>query len=134
MNIYLDIDGVLLTKECKQMPHLKDFINTLFSIPNSEIFWLTTHCKENRTDKVFTHIGNVIDEEIINLLHKVKPTKWDTLKTEAIDFTNKFIWFDDNILEIEKKILSRNNALSSWIKVESNLEDIIEILRERSRY
>jgi hypothetical protein len=130
MNIYLDIDGVLLTKDGKQMPFLNDFINTISSMPNSEMFWLTTHCKENSTIKVFNHIDSALDQEIITKLKIVKSTKWDTLKTEAIDFTGKFLWFDDNILEIEKKILSTNNALTSWIKVENNLETITKYLRE----
>ncbi len=38
MNIYLDIDGVLLdTKEYKQMPYLKEFLTTVFKISNGEV-------------------------------------------------------------------------------------------------
>jgi len=44
MNIYLDIDGVLIdTKEYKQMPYLKEFLTTVFDISNNNVYWLSTY-------------------------------------------------------------------------------------------
>lgn len=51
----------------------------------------------------------------------IKPTNWQTLKTEAIDMTQDFLWFDDYILDVEKQILLQHDKLESWVKVD--LED-----------
>jgi len=45
---------------------------------------------------------------------KIQPTNWDTLKTEAIDFTNDFRWFDDNIKEAEMVVLKERRIISCY--------------------
>jgi len=40
------------------------------------------------------------------------------LKTEAIDFSKPFLWFDDDVFEEEKKILKLNNCFDSWVEVD----------------
>lgn len=52
MNIYLDIDGVILTKEGKQMQYLKEFLLYVFDLAGENIYWLSTHCKDGNTDRV----------------------------------------------------------------------------------
>lgn len=118
MNYYLDIDGTLLTKEGKQMPNLRGFLQMIFSMPNTRVYWLTTHCKNGDTDRVFRHISNAIEPDLLELLKQVKPTKWETLKTEAINFNEDFLWFDDWIMEAEKEVLRSHKCESKWIKVE----------------
>lgn len=39
-------------------------------------------------------------------------------KTEAIDFTKPFFWFDDDCYSEERKVLKENNALNSWIELD----------------
>lgn len=123
--IYLDIDGVILTsKHTQPAENIEDFIN--FVIENFNCYWLTTHCKGdiNPTIKYLSYYYN---ENMINILKKVKPTNWETLKTEGIDFNSDFIWLDDYPLYSEKLILEKNNCLESLIEVNLNNKD--ELLR-----
>lgn len=119
MNFYLDIDGTIITKDHQQAGGLKSFLTYLHK--NGKIYWLTTHCKENNTAKVFSYLKPILNKENFALIQKIKPTSWQTLKTESIDFSQPFIWFDDYILEAEKEALKRNDVLNSWIKINLNV-------------
>lgn len=120
MNIYLDIDGVLLQKSGIVANHFDDFIE--FVVLNHDVFWLTTHCN-NGENRAIEHIkrDNKLSEKTIKYLEKIKPTSWQTLKTEAIDFSKDFIWLDDYLMESEASILKENNASEKIILV--NLKD-----------
>lgn len=130
MNVYLDIDGVILANEGQSANYAKEFIKYLTD--NHSVYWLTTHCKGD-ADYTVNHINRFFDIETIDLLKIIKPTNWNTWKTEAIDFTKPFIWFDDQVFDFEKKDLEKHNALSNWIKVdlsknEEQLKDLINTL------
>ncbi|KKR06253.1 MAG: hypothetical protein UT34_C0001G0293 [candidate division WS6 bacterium GW2011_GWF2_39_15] len=133
MNIYLDIDGVILTKQGDQMPYLQEFLSTIFDLFPTKVYWLTTHCKDGTTNWLFKHIDGKLDPINEKFIMRVKPTKWDTLKTEAIDFTKDFLWFDDNVLMVEQKILQYYKKFDSWVKVEDNLEEITGKLKNTYR-
>ena len=127
MNIYLDIDGVILTKDGKQMPNLKSFINHVFNTSNGNVYWLTTHCRELSTDSVMLYLKDNVDPDIYKMLENIKPVKWDALKTEGIDFKTKFLWFDDYILVSEFEVLKERDCEGSFIKVENNLMHLIKL-------
>ena len=118
MNIYLDIDGVLLTKSGNQAKFVKEFLE--YIVKNHQVYWLTTHCKG---DAVFTirFMERFFDENTIELMKNILPTSWETLKTEGIDFSKPFLWFDDNIFNAEKEVLKQHNCLKSQIEI--NLEE-----------
>ena len=63
----------------------------------------------------------------------MKSTKWDSLKTDAISFTDDFYWFEDYPFQAEKNVLIKNHCLSSLITVnlrnEDELFNIIEKLK-----
>lgn len=42
-NLYLDINGVLLTKEGQEADYLLEFLH--FAAKEYNCYWLTTHCK-----------------------------------------------------------------------------------------
>lgn len=133
MNIYLDIDGVLLQKSGTVANHFDDFIE--FVVLNYDVFWLTTHCNngENRAIEHITRDNN-LSEKTIKYLEKIKPTSWQTLKTEAIDFSKDFIWLDDYLMESESSVLKENNAIEKIILVNlkeypSKLKDVTDILK-----
>lgn len=117
MNIYLDIDGVLLQKSGIIADNFDDFIE--FVVLNYDVFWLTTHCK-NGENRAIEHIirDNSLSEKTLKLLQKIKPTNWQTLKTEAIDFSKNFIWLDDYLMESEANILKENNTSEKIIIVD----------------
>jgi len=59
-------------------------------------------------------------------------------KTEAIDFSQPFIWFDDQVFEFEKEQLRKNNSLNSWINVDlrenpNHLKDILELFKDLNK-
>lgn len=130
MNIYLDVDGVLIDYNSIQMPYLREFVKCVFDIAPNSVYWLTMHCKDGSTKMVLNHLKEILDSDIYSMLESVKPTKWDTLKTEGIDLDSDFIWFDDNVFRGEYDLLESIGKESSLIKVDNNLNEMVEYLRE----
>ena len=114
-NIYLDIDGVLLANDASKANHSDEFIK--YVVTNYPTYWLTTHCrqKENYTIPLLSHF---FPEETMKYIHQIKPTEWDVFKTDGIDFSQPFLWFDDDLFEGEKKELIKHNVLDNWIQVD----------------
>src|SRR3972149_467890 len=134
MNIYLDIDGVILANDIQEAKHSKEFIKYLTD--NHNVYWLTTHCKGD-AEYTVNFVRRYFDPETIELLKKIKPTNWDTLKTEAIDFDKPFLWFDDQLFDSEKDELDCRNLLDSWIEIDlsknvDQLKDLIENFPSKS--
>ena len=125
--LYIDIDGVLLTKNQKLPNHIENFLS--FITENFDCYWLTTHCKGLKETAV-NYLKKYYPETLLPYIEKIKPTNWDAVKTDAIDFKNNFLWLDDYVLESEKRILAKNKCLQSLILIDfkSNpnaLEDFI---------
>lgn len=119
--LYLDIDGVLLTvKQTRPADHSSAFIE--FITVNFDCYWLTTHCKGDAKNAI-SYLTRYFDNQILQLLHQVKPTNWETLKTEAVDFSYDFFWLKDYPFNAEKEILSKHNQLESLILVDLNNKD-----------
>ena len=129
--LYLDIDGVLLGQISRNDPtivlakHINGFLE--FSNLHFDCHWLTTHCKDSNIDNVIKYLSKYSDASTIEYFHKIKPTKWDTLKTEAIDFNSDFFWIDDAPLSIEKEILKKHNKLKNLIQINTrkNEDDLL---------
>lgn len=116
-NIYLDIDGVLLANDQNPAKHADKFIKYVVEkFPNST-YWLTTHCrqKENYTVQL---LSRFFSEDTMVYIRKIIPTEWDVLKTEAIDFSKPFLWFEDGIFPEERKALTKYNVLDNYIEVD----------------
>lgn len=130
MNIYLDIDGVLLANELNSALGADDFLQAVLKKYPDNTYWLTTHCWEgkNRAVEVLTPY---LKPETVKLISKIKPTEWAEAKTDAIDFSQPFLWFDDDLYPEEKEILIKNNTLSSWVEIDlmkqpNQLEDLTD--------
>ena len=129
--IYLDIDGVLIdTKEYKPLPYLKEFLSTVFEISNGEVYWLSTHTHDGDNTSPLNYFKPIVDSDIYLMLGKIKASKWHTLKTEGIDLKSDFLWFDDVIFQAEYKALEKVGKENCLIKVENNLDEMIEYLKE----
>lgn len=115
MNIYLDIDGVILANEKQPANHVKEFLK--YVTDTYPTYWLTTHCKGD-SGYTISHLSRVLDGETIEIAKKVNSTNWETSKTEAIDFTEPFLWFDDMLFDLERNDLIEKNALRSWVEVD----------------
>ncbi len=129
MNIYLDIDGVLLANDKRVANFSHEFLNHL--VKKYPVYWLTTHCKGDVHHTV-NFLKMFFNSETIKLLEFIQPTNWDLLKTEAIDFSKPFLWFDDDLFKEERDILIQHNCLNSWVgidlgKDENQLAKYLEI-------
>jgi hypothetical protein len=117
MNIYLDIDGVLLAKDLKPARHASEFLKYVVTHYPNSTYWLTAHCQGDANVPI-QHIGHLFNADTVKLMKKIKPTTWKTAKTRAIDFDQPFLWFDDNLFFEEAQTLLANNAADSLIKVD----------------
>lgn len=115
--IYLDIDGVLLANDKVAAKHADEFIKYLTD--NFNVYWLTTHVHGD-TIWVKQYLTPFLKPESIKLLDKVNvtPKDWVEFKTEAIDFSEPFLWIDDDCFSEERDALIENNCPNSWIKVD----------------
>lgn len=127
MDVYIDIDGVILTKELRPASHLTEFLT--YFLDRCPTHWLTTHCKSDANQAV-SYLERFLDKETLELVKKIKPTNWSYSKTDAIDFSRPFIWFDDFLFEFEKEQLIKHGSLKSWIKVnlQDNPDHLIDLL------
>lgn len=126
MNIYLDIDGVLLTKQ-QEIPKGAEKLITYLTT-NFSCYWLTTHCRTGG-NKAMDYLKEFYAEATIRQLENVEATNWVDLKTEAIDFDEDFIWLEDYPFEAEKKVLREKGKLDALflvdLKDENALEEIV---------
>lgn len=127
-NLYLDIDGVVLTRGGMASAHLDNFLK--YVLVNYNVYWLSTRCKGNSKYTV-TYLSKFVDESTVKLLRMVRATDFRLDKTEAIDFRKEFFWLDDDLFDSEIKVLEKYNELHSWIKI--NLVDNPDQLRDLIR-
>jgi len=75
----------------------------------------------------------------MQLMAGVRPTRWSFAKTQAIDFSRPFLWFDDQLVVHERIELIKNNALENWIEVnlakdENRLADFLVRFPQPANY
>lgn len=114
MDIYLDIDGVLLANDQKVANYSQEFIKHM--VNNHHVYWLTTHCRGNSLSTI-DFLKEFFDSNIMKYVEKIKETYWEIDKTEAINFSKPFLWFDDDLFDEEREVLIKNNCLKSWIEI-----------------
>lgn len=124
MRLYLNIDGVLLDYDTDTRTdysiELIDYITNEF-----DCYWLTSHCKGDTTPTI-EYLADFFPAETIEKLKKIKPTYWEDLKTEGIDFDKNFIWLDDYPFQAELSVLDNFGVSDSIYKV--NLRNENELL------
>lgn len=50
------------------------------------------------------YLSDYFPEDTIKKLQKIKPTYWEDLKTEAINFDKNFIWLEDSPFQAELSV------------------------------
>jgi hypothetical protein len=113
--LYLDIDGVLLANETNLSEGALEFIE--YAASHFEVYWLTTHCMDGTTEHAIEYLQRATTVNIRPWVETFKPVTWNLKKTEAIDFSKPFLWFDDDCYSGEKIDLQNNDAYNSWIEV-----------------
>jgi hypothetical protein len=119
INIYLDIDGVLLANDHNPANFVDEFINYVLTNYPDSTYWLTTHCQGDATRPI-KDVGHLFKPETVELMKQIMPTTWlhSPSKTAAIDFSIPFLWFDDDLFLSERQELTEHNALDNWIEVD----------------
>lgn len=117
MNIYLDIDGVLLANETSASEGADEFLHAILKKYPNSTYWLTTHNwkGENRAKDV---LSPYLEPETVALIDSIKPSEWGELKTDAIDFSQEFLWFDDDLWPEELAVLEENNATHRFVMID----------------
>lgn len=116
MNIYLDIDGVLLANDWNAANHANEFLRFVLDKFPDTTYWLTTHCQGDPNTPI-QHVGHLFKPDVVELMRKIKPTRWDLAKTRAINYDEPFLWFDDDLFFEEKQTLIKHGVLDNWIEV-----------------
>lgn len=122
--LYLDIDGVLLGRNTDGRATLakgaEEFID--YAITHYDCYWLTTHCKGD-VQTVLDYLNPYCSSRLLEKLRMIKPTNFDTWKTEGIDFSREFIWVDDYLFNAEIEVLDKNGRIDSWIQINTNQDE-----------
>ncbi|MFW0862061.1 MAG: hypothetical protein ACKKL6_00535 [Candidatus Komeilibacteria bacterium] len=133
MNIYLDIDGVLihdaLDKYQQPADGLVEFLKYITN--NHDVYWLTTHCKGD-TEHLLEYLRDRISVEAMEYARLIKPTTWGTWKTEGIDFSKDFRWLDDDVYRLEHAALKERNCENKLINIDlvKNPNQLTDIINE----
>lgn len=129
-NVYIDIDGVILTKGVIPALHLDKFLK--YVLDKYSVFWLTSRCHGDSKYTV-AYLSQFFPAETVNLFKKIKPTNFQVDKTEAIDFNKRFFWLDNEIFESEKTTLIKYGKYDSWIEVNliKNPNQLLHLIRNR---
>ena len=129
-NVYIDIDGVILTKGVVPALHLDKFLKYVLS--KYSVFWLTSRCHGD-SKYTLSYLSKFFPEETVNLFRQIKPTNFQVDKTEAIDFNKRFFWLDNEIFESEKTALIKYDKYDSWIEVDliKNPNQLLHLMRNR---
>lgn len=130
MRIYLDIDGTLIHEDVRNYgkPAL-GLEELLVALKNHQTYWLTTHCRDGNPDKARSILKSAVSLTHHDQIDRIIPTIWDTQKIEAIDWTQEFIWLDNDINQLEQVQFHRTLPGQNVIEVDlkSNSEQILEI-------
>ena len=113
VNIYLDIDGVLL-RDGTPTAHCFAFLR--WAVESHRPHWLTTrdaHGQHAGILRDFRHaMGSPeLPSEIEALLKAVRPTRWSLSKVSGIDLASDFVWIDDAPLAVEIEALRGRGLL-----------------------
>lgn len=134
MDIYLDIDGTLIhedTFETKAAEGLEEFIVALR--PHTT-YWLTTHCRNGNPTRPREILKQYLPTSLHSEIDRIKGTVWDTMKTQGIDWSRDFIWFDNDIRQAEWEIMKQGNPNQQVIEInlKANPDQLVEIAHEIS--
>ena len=117
LNIYINIDGVLLTNDGTPAKHAEEFLRNVLAYYPYSTYWLTEDCQGDAGIPM-KRIGHLFNAETVELMKKIKPTSWNTLKTNAIDLTKPFYWFESKPSYEEIHTLVEHDVFHNLIKVD----------------
>lgn len=134
MNIYLDIDGTLIHEDRWDManPAADGLDEFIIALRPHTAYWLTTHCRDGNPERVREIMKRYVPVELHADIDRIKPTTWDMMKTEGIDWSQDFIWFDNDISPFEWERIEQGseNQRAIEVNLKRNPKQLIEIARD----
>lgn len=134
MNIYLDIDGTLIHEDRWDMenPAAAGLEEFLIALRPHDTYWLTTHCRDGNPERAREILKRYVSPALHADIDRIKPTVWDTLKTQGIDWSEDFIWFDNDISALEWEQIEQGSENQQAIEVDlrTNPQQLLEIVRD----
>lgn len=129
-NIYIDVDGVILTRGVAPALHLDKFLG--YILKNYSVFWLTSKCNGD-SKALIKYLSQFLLPATVALLEKIKPTTFRLDKTEAIDFNRRFFLLDDELFASEVNTLKKHDNYDSWIEVNlmKNPDQLLHLINHR---
>jgi len=140
VKLFLDIDGVLLGGD-PQRPsraalaeHACEFLE--LATKRCSVYWLTTHCRGRAApalQHLVRHTPQSERERVLELAGKIKPTCFETFKTEALPQDpdgEPFVWLDDGPTGVELDWLRARGWLERWLWVDTR-EEPEDLLRAK---
>lgn len=122
MNIYLDIDGTLIHEDIERAGEpAEGLVEFLVALRPHEVYWLTTHCMDGDPIHARKLMKASVPAELQGDIDRIKPTRWSVMKTEAIDFSMEFIWFDNDVMAAEREVLRKKAILDRQWLIEMDL-------------
>lgn len=129
MRIYLDIDGTLIHEDARNHGQAADGLEEFLTmLKNHETYWLTAHCRDGNPERARTILKSVVSPSLHDEIERIKPTTWDTQKIDAIDWTQEFIWLDNDVNQFEQ--IHFHRKIPGQNVIEMNLADNPQQLRE----
>lgn len=121
MNIYLDINQVLLNSKNTLALHCDKFLGTIIKYPT---FWLTADYG-GKVDTALSHLLPLLNHEQRNLITMIDRVPWDLARTEAIDFSEPFLWFTRTVDEFERSDLEVQKCVKNLVLIDADKEPAI---------
>lgn len=138
VKVFLDIDGVLLgtdrTRESRSAlaDHACDFLE--FALRHCSVYWLSEHSRGGAAQAlqhVVRHAPMSERERLMSLGAKVKPTRFESYKVEALPQEEEpFVWIDDDPSGAELDWLRARGWLDRWLWVDTR-EEPEDLLRAK---
>jgi hypothetical protein len=128
MNIYIDVDGVLILPDGTLAPYAEAFLTCLIAIPNCHLFWLSAYDRPNTMNKA-TVLYPLLSKDLVIKLHNIQQAIWRHHKTDAINMRQRFLWYDDELFEEERSVLRHHGVLSSFRRITLQ-KDTYQLLEE----
>lgn len=120
MKLFLDVDGVLLGRDGRLAGHAIEFLQ--FVTQTFDVFWLTTHVRENNSESVVAHILQGTSarqhDAVVEVAKAIRPAPWPTWKTDALPDDGDFMWLDDSPTATEIEFLRERGWLNRWLHVD----------------
>lgn len=116
MNIYLDIDGVLLREDGRAADFADEFLQFILANWPDTIHWLSIRNREGR-EHIIETLRPHLKAKTLKQIQNIKLTTWEDLKTDAIYFKRPFLWYDTNLYPEEEEILEHYQALPCFRRI-----------------